>query len=47
MTIREPMPAPEYVTLYRRAFEEFGVAALWSDYPQPARGGKSAGAASG
>jgi hypothetical protein len=35
MTISEPTPPPEYVTLYRRAFEEFGVAALWSSKPVP------------
>jgi hypothetical protein len=32
MTIREPAP-PEYAVLYRRAFEEFGAAALWSSRP--------------
>ena len=25
----------EYATLYRRAFEEFGVSALWSSRPVP------------
>jgi hypothetical protein len=30
MTISEPTPAPDFVILYRRAFEEFGAAALWS-----------------
>jgi hypothetical protein len=32
MTI-EPTQAPEFVNLYRRAFEEFGMAALWSSKP--------------
>ncbi len=35
MSINEPAPAPDYVTLYRRAFEEFGAAALWSSKPAP------------
>jgi hypothetical protein len=35
MTISEPTPAPDFVILYRRAFEEFGVAALWSSQPVP------------
>jgi len=35
MTISEPTPAPEYATLYRRAFEEFGMAALWRSKPVP------------
>jgi hypothetical protein len=35
MTISEPMPAPDFVILYRRAFEEFGAAALWSSKPVP------------
>jgi hypothetical protein len=33
MTISEPAPAPDFVILYRRAFEEFGAAALWSSKP--------------
>ena len=28
--MRESGEAPEFVVLYRRAFEEFGAAALWS-----------------
>jgi hypothetical protein len=35
MTTREPTPAPNYACLYRRAFEEFGAAALWSSKPVP------------
>jgi hypothetical protein len=33
MTSNEPAPAPDFVILYRRAFEEFGAAALWSSRP--------------
>ena len=33
MTISEPGQAPEFAILYRRAFEEFGSAALWSSKP--------------
>jgi hypothetical protein len=33
MTISEPTPEQDFVTLYRRAFEEFGAAALWSSKP--------------
>ena len=33
MTISEPVDAPDFVILYRRAFEEFGGAALWSSQP--------------
>jgi hypothetical protein len=29
----EPIPVPDFVILYRRAFEEFGTAALWSSKP--------------
>jgi hypothetical protein len=35
MPISEPPPAPDFVILYRRAFEEFGAAALWSSKPAP------------
>jgi len=35
MPISEPPPAPDFVILYRRAFEEFGAAALWSSTPVP------------
>ena len=33
MTTRDPAPALNYASLYRRAFEEFGMAALWSSKP--------------
>ena len=29
----EPLAPPSFVILYRRAFEEFGAAALWSSRP--------------
>ena len=29
----EPIPVPEFAILYRRAFDEFGAAALWSSRP--------------
>lgn len=32
MTMSEPAPSPDFVILYRRAFEEFGAAA-WSSKP--------------
>ena len=35
MAISEPVEAPAFVILYRRAFEEFGDAALWSSKPVP------------
>jgi hypothetical protein len=35
MTTREPTETPEFVILYRRAFAEFGAAALWSSKPAP------------
>lgn len=35
MTTSEPAQAPDFVLLYRRAFEEFGTAALWSSNPVP------------
>jgi hypothetical protein len=35
MTTSEPTQAPDFAILYRRAFEEFGVAALWSSKPVP------------
>jgi hypothetical protein len=28
-------PLPEFVSLYRRAFEDFGASALWSSRPVP------------
>jgi hypothetical protein len=31
----EPAPTQEFTILYRRAFEEFGAAALWSSMPVP------------
>jgi len=31
----KPTEAPDFVRLYRRAFEEFGRAALWSSRPVP------------
>ena len=31
----EPAPNADYVSLYIRAFEEFGVSALWSSRPVP------------
>jgi len=31
----EPVQIDDYVALYRRAFEQFGVAALWSFRPVP------------
>jgi hypothetical protein len=34
-TMSGPTPVPDFVILYRRAFEEFGVAALWSSRPVP------------
>jgi len=34
MTTERAEP-PDFVTLYRRAFEEFGMAALWSSKPVP------------
>ena len=30
-----PEQAEDFVTLYRRAFEEFGASALWSSKPVP------------
>ena len=33
--IREPAPTPDFVILYRLAFEKFGAAALWSSQPVP------------
>jgi hypothetical protein len=33
--MNDPTPPPDFVTLYRRAFEEFGAAALWSSQPVP------------
>jgi hypothetical protein len=33
--MNNPTPPPDFVTLYRRAFEEFGAAALWSSQPVP------------
>jgi hypothetical protein len=35
MPISEPVDAPDFVTLYRRAFKQFGGAALWSSKPVP------------
>jgi hypothetical protein len=35
MTPSEPGQSPDYVILYRRAFEQFGTAALWSSRPVP------------
>jgi hypothetical protein len=35
MTINDQARTPEFAILYRRAFEEFGVAALWSSNPAP------------
>ena len=29
----EPGPPDDFVTLYRRAFEQFGISALWSSRP--------------
>jgi len=29
----EPAKPPDFVSLYRRAFEEFGASALWSSKP--------------
>jgi hypothetical protein len=31
----EPPPPEDFVTLYRRAFEEYGASALWSSRPVP------------
>jgi hypothetical protein len=31
----EPTQDPDFAVLYRRAFEEFGMAALWSSKPVP------------
>jgi hypothetical protein len=31
--ISEKTPMPDFAILYRRAFEEFGAAALWSSKP--------------
>jgi hypothetical protein len=31
----EPMQPMDFVSLYRRAFEQFGVSALWSSQPVP------------
>jgi hypothetical protein len=33
MTITEDSQGPDFAILYRRAFEEFGSAALWSSKP--------------
>jgi hypothetical protein len=33
MTMSEPAREPDFAVLYRRAFEEFGGAALWSSKP--------------
>lgn len=33
MTTSDPTAAPDSAILYRRAFEEFGTAALWSSKP--------------
>jgi hypothetical protein len=33
MAIGEATQAPDFVVLYRRAFEDFGAAALWSSRP--------------
>ena len=30
-----PSESEDFVTLYRRAFQEFGVSALWSSKPVP------------
>ncbi len=35
MTEREPDNPEDFVSLYRRAFEEFGATALWSSRPVP------------
>ena len=36
---KQVAPEPEYVALYRRAFEEFGAIALWNrqflEHPEP------------
>jgi hypothetical protein len=31
----EPVQSQDFVTLYRRAFKEFGASALWSSKPVP------------
>jgi len=33
--VQKPAQAPDYVILYRRAFEELGAVALWSSKPVP------------
>ena len=33
MTTGDTTHTPDFVTLYRRAFQEFGAAALWSSKP--------------
>ena len=35
MTTADSNTTPDFVLLYRRAFEEFGAAALWSSRPVP------------
>ncbi len=35
MAVNETTHAEDFVTLYRQAFREFGVAALWSNEPVP------------
>jgi hypothetical protein len=35
MEKKPPIQPDDFVSLYRRAFEEFGVSALWSSRPVP------------